>query len=164
VDLVNSSYQSPQGEVKRQIVDLATKQLPRKKVKYAPTPVVSKTIFCPICNLLMSDELLLNTHVDECLTMKMLAEEASTKPIAVDNPPLTETLSLDKAQFVVQVLGNTLATECTICFEQLSEGQCIARLECMCVFHKDCIYQWFEKSSFCPLHTPTKIHVTGQIQ
>jgi len=166
VDLVKCSYQSPKRrEVKRQIVDLATEQLPHKKVKYAPTPVVTKTIFCPICNLLMdtADELLLNTHVDECLTMKMLAEEASTKHIR-DDPPLTEKLSLEKAQFVVQVLGNTLGHECTICFEQLSEGQCIARLECMCVFHKDCIYQWFEKSSFCPLHTPTKIHDTGQIK
>uniref|UniRef100_A0A8W8K3V6 E3 ubiquitin-protein ligase ZNRF1 n=1 Tax=Magallana gigas TaxID=29159 RepID=A0A8W8K3V6_MAGGI len=42
--------------------------------------------------------------------------------------------------------------ECVICFEELEKGDTIARLPCLCVYHKGCIDKWFEKNRSCPEH------------
>ncbi|RNA36844.1 E3 ubiquitin- ligase znrf1 [Brachionus plicatilis] len=44
--------------------------------------------------------------------------------------------------------------ECVICFEELEKGQTIARLPCLCIYHKHCIDQWLERSQSCPGHPP----------
>lgn len=42
--------------------------------------------------------------------------------------------------------------ECTICMEEYEAGQALARLECLCKFHKGCITVWFERKRECPVH------------
>jgi hypothetical protein len=42
--------------------------------------------------------------------------------------------------------------ECTICMEDYEVGQTLARLECLCKFHKHCIVDWFERKMECPVH------------
>lgn len=48
--------------------------------------------------------------------------------------------------------------ECVICFEEFEEGDEMARLECLCKFHKKCIAGWFVKRARegegmgCPTH------------
>ncbi|VEN35780.1 unnamed protein product [Callosobruchus maculatus] len=42
--------------------------------------------------------------------------------------------------------------ECVICLEELSQGDVIARLPCLCIYHKTCIDQWFEVNRSCPEH------------
>ncbi|XP_072226431.1 E3 ubiquitin-protein ligase znrf2-like [Leuresthes tenuis] len=42
--------------------------------------------------------------------------------------------------------------ECTICLENLEQGDTIARLPCLCVYHKGCIDEWFEVNRSCPEH------------
>ncbi|XP_063704980.1 E3 ubiquitin-protein ligase ZNRF2 [Culicoides brevitarsis] len=42
--------------------------------------------------------------------------------------------------------------ECVICLEDLSPGDVIARLPCLCIYHKGCIDQWFEVNRCCPEH------------
>lgn len=44
--------------------------------------------------------------------------------------------------------------ECIICFEELEKGQKIARLQCLCIYHKHCIESWLTKSQSCPGHPP----------
>ncbi|XP_035680414.1 E3 ubiquitin-protein ligase znrf2-like isoform X2 [Branchiostoma floridae] len=44
------------------------------------------------------------------------------------------------------------AGECVICFEDLSQGDTIARLPCLCIYHKGCIDKWFEVNRSCPEH------------
>eukprot|EP00697_Spironema_sp_BW2_P014589 gnl/Spiro4/5063_TR2524_c0_g1_i2.p1 gnl/Spiro4/5063_TR2524_c0_g1~~gnl/Spiro4/5063_TR2524_c0_g1_i2.p1 ORF type:complete len:204 (-),score=15.58 gnl/Spiro4/5063_TR2524_c0_g1_i2:169-780(-) len=43
--------------------------------------------------------------------------------------------------------------ECSICFENFLKGQVVLRLECLCVFHKNCIETWFKRkrNRVCPL-------------
>ena len=48
-----------------------------------------------------------------------------------------------------------LGEECTICLEELKEDDLVARLPCLCVYHKDCIDQWFSVSRTCPSHPTT---------
>ncbi|XP_078724789.1 uncharacterized protein LOC144942041 [Lampetra fluviatilis] len=42
--------------------------------------------------------------------------------------------------------------ECAICLEELELGDTIARLPCLCVYHKGCIDSWFEINRSCPEH------------
>uniref|UniRef100_UPI00358E8DFF E3 ubiquitin-protein ligase ZNRF1-like isoform X1 n=1 Tax=Myxine glutinosa TaxID=7769 RepID=UPI00358E8DFF len=42
--------------------------------------------------------------------------------------------------------------ECSICLEELKQGEAIARLPCLCVYHKRCIDSWFEINRSCPEH------------
>jgi hypothetical protein len=52
-----------------------------------------------------------------------------------------------------ELLDDLKDLECTICFEYFLKNQWLARMECMCVFHKVCLDKWFEKKRHCPLHT-----------
>uniref|UniRef100_A0A3Q2EIR6 RING-type E3 ubiquitin transferase n=2 Tax=Cyprinodon TaxID=28741 RepID=A0A3Q2EIR6_CYPVA len=42
--------------------------------------------------------------------------------------------------------------ECAICLEDLQQGDTIARLPCLCIYHKGCIDAWFEVNRSCPEH------------
>jgi E3 ubiquitin-protein ligase ZNRF1/2 len=42
--------------------------------------------------------------------------------------------------------------ECVICFEELIQGDTIARLPCLCIYHKGCIDKWFQVNRSCPEH------------
>lgn len=42
--------------------------------------------------------------------------------------------------------------ECVICLEELEQGHTIARLPCLCIYHKTCIDAWFQRNRSCPEH------------
>ncbi|XP_013785584.1 E3 ubiquitin-protein ligase znrf2-like isoform X2 [Limulus polyphemus] len=42
--------------------------------------------------------------------------------------------------------------ECVICLEDLLQGNTIARLPCLCIYHKMCIDEWFQVNRSCPEH------------
>ncbi|KAL2097170.1 hypothetical protein ACEWY4_006377 [Coilia grayii] len=42
--------------------------------------------------------------------------------------------------------------ECSICLEDLLQGETIARLACLCVYHKSCIDSWCKVKPCCPEH------------
>ncbi|XP_002741202.1 E3 ubiquitin-protein ligase znrf2-like [Saccoglossus kowalevskii] len=42
--------------------------------------------------------------------------------------------------------------ECVICLDDLQQGDTIARLPCLCIYHKSCIDSWFEVNRSCPEH------------
>ncbi|XP_063055367.1 E3 ubiquitin-protein ligase znrf2 [Engraulis encrasicolus] len=80
---------------------------------------------CPVCSkFVSSDEM--DLHLVMCLT----------KPRVTYNE---DVLSKD-------------AGECAICLEELVQGDTIARLPCLCIYHKGCIDEWFEVNRSCPEH------------
>ncbi|BFZ13228.1 hypothetical protein BsWGS_16267 [Bradybaena similaris] len=82
-------------------------------------------IKCPVCSKqIASDDI--ECHLVMCLT----------KPRISYNE---DVLSEDKG-------------ECVICFEELIQGDTIARLPCLCIYHKGCIDKWFEVNRSCPEH------------
>ncbi|RUS88095.1 hypothetical protein EGW08_004148 [Elysia chlorotica] len=94
-------------------------------------PVVPMHLFavqgikCPVCSKqIASDDI--ECHLVMCLT----------KPRISYNE---DVLSEDKG-------------ECVICFEDLIQGDTIARLPCLCIYHKGCIDKWFEVNRSCPEH------------
>lgn len=80
---------------------------------------------CPVCSKFVpSDEM--DLHLVMCLT----------KPRITYNE---DVLSKDTG-------------ECAICLEELQQGDTIARLPCLCIYHKGCIDEWFEVNRSCPEH------------
>lgn len=80
---------------------------------------------CPVCSkFVSSDEM--DLHLVMCLT----------KPRVTYNE---DVLTKD-------------AGECAICLEELVQGDTIARLPCLCIYHKGCIDEWFEVNRSCPEH------------
>lgn len=80
---------------------------------------------CPVCSkFISSDEM--DLHLVMCLT----------KPRVTYNE---DVLAKD-------------AGECAICLEELVQGDTIARLPCLCIYHKGCIDEWFEVNRSCPEH------------
>ncbi|XP_059424591.1 E3 ubiquitin-protein ligase znrf2-like [Carassius carassius] len=80
---------------------------------------------CPVCaKFISSDEM--DLHLVICLT----------KPRVTYNE---DVLAKDTG-------------ECAICLEELVQGDTIARLPCLCIYHKGCIDEWFEVNRSCPEH------------
>ncbi|XP_034021267.1 E3 ubiquitin-protein ligase ZNRF1 [Thalassophryne amazonica] len=82
-------------------------------------------IRCPFCSKPFPDGRF-EDHLLSCLT----------------SPPLpynTDVLSKDSG-------------ECSICLEDLVQGETIARLACLCVYHKSCIDSWSKVKPCCPEH------------
>lgn len=42
--------------------------------------------------------------------------------------------------------------ECSICLEDMLAGEQIARLPCLCIYHLQCIKQWYKVNPTCPEH------------
>ncbi|KAN0033346.1 hypothetical protein ACTA71_002770 [Dictyostelium dimigraforme] len=56
--------------------------------------------------------------------------------------------------YSTSILENDLSedVECPICLEEFTKGQSVARLECWCIFHTNCISEYLLKSKKCPVH------------
>ncbi|KAI8035207.1 hypothetical protein M5D96_012018 [Drosophila gunungcola] len=84
-----------------------------------------KGIKCPVCNkFVLPDDI--ECHLVMCLTKPRLS-------------------------YNEDVLSDAKG-ECVICLEDLSPGDTIARLPCLCIYHKGCIDRWFEVNRSCPEH------------
>uniref|UniRef100_A0A8R1HMM3 E3 ubiquitin-protein ligase ZNRF1 n=1 Tax=Caenorhabditis japonica TaxID=281687 RepID=A0A8R1HMM3_CAEJA len=88
-------------------------------------PVFMMDLKCPVCHKTVpSDDA--DIHLVMCLT----------RPKITYND---DVLKEDKG-------------ECSICLEDLQAGHKIARLPCLCIYHKQCIDDWFKRKNCCPEH------------
>ncbi|KAI5288076.1 hypothetical protein KEM54_005492 [Ascosphaera aggregata] len=72
------------------------------------------------------------------------------------NPHLMRMLSFTATEKDCCITSDGQPQECTICMEEYSIGEKLARLECLCKFHKKCVVEWFERKPECPVHkTPS---------
>ncbi|TPX30946.1 hypothetical protein SmJEL517_g05626 [Synchytrium microbalum] len=100
---------------------------------------------CPVCQTRFDgtlDEAEVEAHVGDCL-----------RKISTGGKGLI----VNGNRYTVQVLTQDMpGRECAICFEEFVKSQRIARLNCLCVFHQDCIQSWFSKTTHgsCPVHHP----------
>ncbi|KAI9305117.1 hypothetical protein BJ944DRAFT_162312 [Cunninghamella echinulata] len=53
-----------------------------------------------------------------------------------------------------------LGDECPICFEEFQVGHKIARMVCLCSYHKHCLRDWLERGKGCPIHYDSYIQTT----
>lgn len=52
-----------------------------------------------------------------------------------------------------QIRGSDLVDtkECQICLEKFKDEDKICKLPCKHLYHKECIYPWFEQHNTCPV-------------
>jgi len=85
----------------------------------------ANNVKCPVCsNKLQGDDI--EEHLVMCLS----------RPRVTYNE---DVLEVDKG-------------ECDICFDEMELGDNIARLPCLCIYHKKCIDEWFDVNRSCPKH------------
>ncbi|PWN18880.1 hypothetical protein BCV69DRAFT_251674 [Microstroma glucosiphilum] len=97
---------------------------------------------CPVCNTslaLLGDQSAQEMHVQTCLETGGAGGAASVQA----------------GRYLVYRLpaeSPILGRECVICLEELDLGQMIARLPCLCFFHRNCIDSWLGRGRSCPTH------------
>lgn len=91
--------------------------------------LLGRDIKCPICHKqIPSDDV--EVHCLMCLTRPVLSYN-------------DDVLTFKKG-------------ECAICLEEMDVGDQIARLPCLCIYHKGCIDEWFKRKNTCPEHPPVE--------
>lgn len=107
---------------------------------------------CPVCGADLSN-IDSEAHLIACLSEGEDQTDSSARSSRIAG-----------SRYVVFTLakeeGSGARSECAICFEDFENGDRVARMNCLCVFHSTCIEEWFEVqrdrlgvSLTCPVHT-----------
>lgn len=125
-----------------------------------PTPQIAEDDECPICHRelpsrsLPDFEAARESHITTCIqshssygsprrggaTAGIESTQAAPRRTGMYSYSATEKDCIDDA-------------ECTICLEEFTAGVAMARLECLCRFHRSCISAWFvNHPGRCPVH------------
>ncbi|KXG51811.1 Zinc finger, RING-type [Penicillium griseofulvum] len=126
-------------------------------------PAPDEGDFCPVCRRQfppLSPEQPLEArqaHTRACIEGYLTPTAPLSTPSMQQGSPLPHPPSAARMLPFVATEKDCLgedgqAAECTICMEDYEVGQTLARLECLCKFHKHCIVDWFERKMECPVH------------
>ncbi|PGG98792.1 hypothetical protein AJ80_09476 [Polytolypa hystricis UAMH7299] len=118
---------------------------------------VDERDICPVCSQVLpsqgadGSESARESHIRTCI------EGHSGNTASSDNqssqPPNGPVRMLSFTATEKDCMGEDGVTqECTICMEEYEVGAQLARLECLCKFHKPCIVEWFGRKQECPVH------------
>ncbi len=108
---------------------------------------------CPVCHRelpsreLPNFEALREAHVDTCVSRHTTA--------GLSGSGLSAFARRHTGMFPYDATEKDCAeaAECSICLEEFEVGVPMARLECLCRFHRHCISIWFgNKPRRCPVH------------
>ncbi|KJZ79032.1 hypothetical protein HIM_01805 [Hirsutella minnesotensis 3608] len=122
-----------------------------------PPPQIAEEDECPICHReLPSRELpdfgtLRESHITMCIqSHSTYGRPAAGSGEPTPQPPPRRTGMYTYAATEKDCIDDA---ECTICLEEFTVGVAMARLECLCRFHKACISAWFvNHPGRCPVH------------
>ncbi|QUC19672.1 uncharacterized protein UV8b_03913 [Ustilaginoidea virens] len=115
-----------------------------------PPPQIPEEDECPVCHgelparTLPRFERLREAHINACIQVSI----TSRMPYGEEMPRRT-------GMYVYTATEKDCVddAECTICLEEFAVGVSMARLECLCRFHRACISAWFEtRPGRCPVH------------
>jgi len=119
---------------------------------------------CPVCHrelpprTLPNVEALREAHINICITAHSTysgtpgASSGEVGPDGTTPPPLSARRT---GMFPYKATEKDCvdSAECTICLEEFEVGVQMARLECLCRFHRQCISAWFvNHPGRCPVH------------
>lgn len=131
---------------------------PRHSDHARRAPIDERDI-CPVCGRPLpprgegGDESAREDHIRTCIennTLRGRSPPSASSPST--QPPYMMRMLSFKATEKDCVNEDGTPQECTICMEEYEVGVPLARLECLCKFHKSCIVEWFERKKECPVH------------
>eukprot|EP00118_Oscarella_pearsei_P019842 m.213297 g.213297 ORF g.213297 m.213297 type:complete len:220 (+) comp39784_c0_seq47:232-891(+) len=98
---------------------------------------------CPMCSKSLARHLM-EDHLTSCLSRPYISYNGAVVVLVLSSKH-------GRVMFVEDSPVTDLG-ECIICFEDMTVGCKIARLPCLCVYHKTCIDKWFNVNRCCPEH------------
>ncbi|KAK7970049.1 FYVE zinc finger-domain-containing protein [Apiospora saccharicola] len=127
-----------------------------------PPPQIPEEDECPVCHRelpsrdLPNFEVLREAHINSCITSHSSYSPAPANPNQQGGhgtPPPRAARRTGMFPYVATEKDCVDSAECTICLEEFEEGVPMARLECLCRFHRSCITAWFvNHPGRCPVH------------
>ncbi|KAK4226959.1 putative E3 ubiquitin-protein ligase ZNRF2 [Podospora fimiseda] len=133
-----------------------------------PLPNVQRQVAeedeCPVCHRelpprsLSDFEARREAHINMCITSHSAYSggvPANGSPNARGENPLPPVPPRRTGMFPYKATEKDCvdSAECTICLEEFEVGVAMARLECLCRFHRACIGAWWERHpGRCPMH------------
>ena len=140
-----------------------------------PRPQIAEEDECPVCHrelpprTLANFEALREAHITSCITSHSRygapaaggggggggnenGDEDNDDPDALPAgpPPVRRT---GMFPYTATEKDCVDSAECSICLEEFEVGVAMARLECLCRFHRACINAWWERHpGRCPMH------------
>jgi hypothetical protein len=125
-------------------------------------PRLHERDICPVCRHALpprgadGDETARETHIMDCIASRdpSTARSSAARRESVGQPPPHAPIRMlpfvASEKDCVGEDGNI--QECSICMVEYDVGDQLARLECLCKFHKACIVEWFGRKQECPVH------------
>jgi hypothetical protein len=135
-----------------------------------PRPQIAEEDECPVCHrelpprTLPNFEALREAHITSCIASHSRygggggpssggdgdSDDPDALPDALDSPPPRLTGMFPYAATEKDCVDSA---ECSICLEEFEVGVAMARLECLCRFHRACINAWWQRHpGRCPMH------------
>ncbi|KIV81475.1 hypothetical protein PV11_03660 [Exophiala sideris] len=120
-----------------------------------PRPRLHERDICPICRRALpprgddGDESARETHIMDCIRSRDPLSHAENG----GGPSQARVHMLPFIATEKDCVGEDGSTpECSICMVEYDVGDELARLECLCKFHKSCIVDWLGRKAECPVH------------
>jgi Ring finger domain len=134
----------------------------------APLPTSSRPRLrerdiCPVCRRALpprgenGDETAREGHIMACITARDPSSSAGAEAGSSSRGPVHMVAFTASEKDCVGEEGNV--QECSICMVEYDVGDELARLECFCKFHKECIVSWLNRKAECPVHKAARFNV-----
>lgn len=126
-----------------------------------PRPRLREIDICPICRRALppkgidGDETAREAHIIDCISSRDTTSSSapSGRQALMQAPSRAPIQMLPFVATEKDCLGEDgNPQECSICMVEYDVGDQLARLECLCRFHRECIVEWFGRRQECPLH------------
>ena len=126
-----------------------------------PRPRLRESDICPICRRALppkgidGDETAREAHIMDCISSRDTTSSSAPggRQALMQTPSRAPVQMLPFVATEKDCLGEDgNPQECSICMVEYDVGDLLARLECLCRFHRECIVGWFGIKQECPLH------------
>jgi Ring finger domain len=124
-----------------------------------PRPRLPESDICPVCRHALppkgadGNESAREAHIMDCIVARDPSSTSTRSRSMARSPNSAPIRMLPFTASEKDCVGEDgAAQECSICFVEYDVGDQLARLECLCKFHKACIVEWFSRKQECPVH------------
>jgi hypothetical protein len=126
-----------------------------------PRPRLQESDICPICRRALpskgldGNETAREAHIMDCISGRETTSSSAPggRQALMQAPTRAPIQMLPFVATEKDCLGEDgNPQECSICMVEYDVGDQLARLECLCRFHRECIVEWFGRKQECPLH------------
>ncbi|KAK4173576.1 putative E3 ubiquitin-protein ligase ZNRF2 [Triangularia setosa] len=125
-------------------------------------PQIAEEDECPVCHrelpprTLPNYEAVREAHINMCITSHSAYSGSVPAGASAGENPLPPPPPRRTGMFPYTATEKDCvdSAECSICLEEFEVGVAMARLECLCRFHRACIGAWWERHpGRCPMHS-----------